>query len=251
MYHVYKNGYSTLPNLKRISSEQVFEKNKLESASLQKEKKEALANQRYFLEHNNPQEFYEVCEDFILKNYNQNLNSKNYLDIAKEIDEDLIIHRIDKNKDYTSSIHVCFPSSWLPEDKIGRSFTEVHMPVPMNLNNSKKLVEAIIYGGMFERFVWSLVYENKYNFHPKLNNKKFEESAPEVLIKVERQVTVGFPEKSFCLFILRQYLIQEKNIDKKSLINSIKNMTFEQRKYKSLENMESIVQYLERSTIQT
>jgi hypothetical protein len=245
MYHVYKNGYSTLPNLKKISKDQVFEKNKIESSFLQKEKKEAIKNQNYFLEYNNPPEFYEICGAFILKNYGENLYSKDYLDIAKEIDEDLIIHRIDKDRDYTSSLHICFPSHWWPEDKIGKSFTEIHMSVPMNLNNSKKLVEAIIYGGIFERFVWSVVYENKYNFHPKLNNKKFEENKPEVLVKVERQVTVGFPEKSFCLFILRQYLIQEKDIDKKSLVDSIKNMTPDQRKYKSLENITPLISYLE------
>jgi hypothetical protein len=245
MYHVYKNGYSTLPNLKKIPKEEVFEVDKKESEEIQKEKKQAIKSQNYFLEHNNQQKFYEICEEFILNNYNGTLKSKKYLDIAKEIDEDLMIHRIDGEKDYTSSIHVCFPSHWYPENKIGRSFKETHSVVPMNLNNSKKLVEAIINGGIFERFVWSIIYEKKYNFHPDKKHKEFDILNPQVLIKVERQVTVGFPEHNFCLFILRQYLIEEKHIDKKLLSDSIRGMTPEQRSYKSLENYETIINYLE------
>ena len=49
MYHIYKNGYSTLPNLRKINNEEVFEKNHDESLLIQKEKKDALKNQTFFL----------------------------------------------------------------------------------------------------------------------------------------------------------------------------------------------------------
>ena len=66
MYHVYKNGYSTLPNLKKLQTNEVFEKNKSDSELIKIEKEEALKNQKHFFEHNNPQEFYEICEQFII-----------------------------------------------------------------------------------------------------------------------------------------------------------------------------------------
>ena len=50
MYRVYKDGYSTLPNLKKIQKDKVFESNRKESYYLQVEKKEALKNQNYFFE---------------------------------------------------------------------------------------------------------------------------------------------------------------------------------------------------------
>ena len=176
MYHVYKTGYSTLPNLKKLQPNEVFEKNNTDTELIKKEKKEALENQEYFFEYNNPQEFYEICEQFIIKNYPHKLSSNRYLDIVKEIPEDFLIHRIENDKDYLSSAHVCFASHWLPEEKIGASFDEIHKPVPMNLKNSKKLVEAMVYGGIFERFVWSVIYEKKYNFHPRLIHKKFDKN---------------------------------------------------------------------------
>jgi hypothetical protein len=140
---------------------------------------------------------------------------------------------------------VCFASHWLPEDKIGKSFDQTHQPVPMNLKNSKKIVDAMIHSGIFERFVWSVIYEKKYNFHPRLTHKEFDKNNPQVLLKVERQITVGFSEHDFCLFILRQYIVEEDKIDKKLLSQVIKNMTPEQKKYKGLDNCEDLINYLE------
>lgn len=244
MYHIYKDGYSTLPNLKKIQTEKVFELNRKESNYLQLEKKEALENQNCFFEFDNDPIFYDIVADFILKNYPIKLSSNNYLEIAKEIDEDLLIHRTKDKLDFLSSAHVCFPSGWLPEDKIGKSFREIHMPVPMNLNNSEKLVNAIINGGNFERFVWSLVFEKKYNFHPRFHFKNFNSQIPKLFVKVERQVTVGFPKYGFCLFILRQYIIEEEEIDKRCLHESIIGMNLEQKKYKQMEDFENIIKYL-------
>lgn len=245
MYDVYKKGYSTLPNLKKLNENEVFERNNSDSALLRVEKEEALKNQQYFIEYENDPRFYEVCEQWILKNYPRTLKSSKYLDIAKEIDEDLLIHRISGEKDWLSSAHVCFASHWKPEDKIGKSFEEIHQPVPMNLKNSRKLVETAVRAGMFERFVWSVVHDNRYNFHPRLKYSKFDKNNPSILIKVERQVTVAFPEYDFCLFVLRQYLIQESDLDKPLLAEIIDKMTPEQKKYKGLEDCDDLLLYLQ------
>jgi len=256
---IYKKGYSTLPNLNKLSESDVFEKNTSDSALLMEEKKEALLNQKFFFEYDHDPLHYEICEDWILKNYPKKLISTKYLDIAKETEEDFLIHRIKENKDYLSSAHVCFASHWEPENKIGKSFDEIHLPVPMNLKNSdivtnvKQLqsdyANPTSNNGIFERFVWSIVYERKYNFHPRFNHKKFNKEKPEIFIKIERQVTVGFSEYNFCLFILRQYLLEEKDIDKKILTNIIESMTLEQKKYKGLEDPTDLLCFLRESAI--
>jgi len=80
MYHEYKKGYSTLPDLKKIGVENVFEKCDKEAENIQTEKKLAIKNQKYFFEKNNPADFYETCEKFINKNYPRKLKSKKYTD---------------------------------------------------------------------------------------------------------------------------------------------------------------------------
>lgn len=241
---VYKKGYSTLPNLNKIGEEDVFEKEASDSNLIQAEKKEALINQKVFFEYENEPKHYEICEEWILSNYPRKLESSKFLDIAKETEEDFLIHRINGEKDYLSSAHVCFASHWKPEDKIGKSFEEIHQPVPMNLKNSKKLVYAMIHSGIFERFVWSIVYENKYNFHPRFEHKKFDIKNPKIFLKVERQITVGFSKHDFCLFILRQYLVEEKDIEKNILAKVIESMSPEQKQYKGLSDSYDLLSYL-------
>lgn len=245
MYDIYKTHYNTLPNLKKLQKHHVFERNRTDSTQLQKEKQDALLNQTCCLEYQIKPEIYTVCEQWLIENYPFALKNTRFLDIAKEIDEDLLIHRIDGDHDFLSCAHVCLPSHWRPEDKIGLSFKQIHQPVPMNLNNSRKLLEAIVYGGIFERFVWSVVYENKYNFHPNVLHKSFDKYKPQVFIKVERQVTVGFPEQHFCLFILRQYLIPEQAIDKPILADVINIMTAAQKHYKGLADCSDLLAYLQ------
>jgi hypothetical protein len=244
MYHAYEHGFSTLPDLKKIKTEEIFEKNKSDCFELHKEKKEALDNQEYFFEHDVTEEIYNTCFNFIKLNYPVETKSGDYLSLAKEIDEDLIIQRLDDKQDWMASAHVCFPSGWLPSEKIGKNFDEIHAPVPMSLHNSKKIVEAMIYKGIFERFVWSVVHEKKYNFHPRFKTKEFDASNPCVFIKIERQVTVAFPEQHFCLFILRQYLIDEKNIKKEALCSSLMKMKEPELKYKGIKSKEELIKYL-------
>ena len=244
MYEPYKDGYSTLPNLRRIGVSEVFERDTSESQALLAEKKEALANQHCFVEHENDPIFYDICAEWRSRAYPRALSGKDYVEIAREAHEDFLIHRMDGSRDWLSSAHVCFPSHWKPEDKIGRSFEWIHQPVPMDLRNSRKLIAAAVTAGIFERFVWSIVHDERYNFHPRLPYSEFDASYPRVIVKVERQVTVAFPEQRFCLFVLRQYLIKEDRLDKKLLADAIDRMTPEQKKYKGLEHSDSLVRYL-------
>lgn len=241
---VYKKGYSTLPNLKKLTEGEVFERECSDLEPIMREKDESLQNQNYFVEANHDPSIYGICSEWILRNYPRPLSGRDYFEIAREVPEDFLIHRIEGDGDWLSSAHVCFASHWRPEDKIGRSFDEIHQPVPMNLKNSRKIVQAMVHNGIFERFVWSVVHDERYNFHPRLEYSKFSPDDPRVMIKVERQVTVGFSEHNFCLFILRQYLIREKDIDKVRLAEVIEAMTDEQRKYKGLSECSALLRYL-------
>jgi hypothetical protein len=241
---VYKKGYSTLPNLRKLTDGEVFNDDRSDLEIVMSEKAEALANQQYFMESEHDPAIYEICEEWISRNYPRPLASRDYLGIAKEVPEDFLIHRLEGERDWLSSAHVCFASHWLPEDKIGRSFDEIHQPVPMNLKNSRKLVHAMVHGGIFERFVWSVVHDERYNFHPRLPYSKFTMDDPKVMIKAERQVTVGFSNHNFCLFVLRQYLIREKDIDKPRLAEVIDAMSDDQRKYKGLSECDDLLRYL-------
>jgi len=65
-----------------------------------------------------------------------------------------------------------------------------------------------------------------------LPHKAFDINNPQIFIKTERQVTVGFPEQKAVLFVLRQSITDA--IDRPALLKTILSMTAEQRQYKGI-----------------
>ena len=208
------------------------------------EKKLSVASQPCFLEWHCNQEIYDAVCNYIVENYPRPLYEPWDFDhIAMQIEEDLAIHRMNEDADWLAATHICFPSSWAPEEKIGKPFDVIHEPIPgMNLKNSKKLVEAMIMSGPYERFVWGLIYEDELNYHPSKKRKSFDANNPFFLVKVERQIMISFPEHQAMLFVLKQYYLKEKEVDKQALLKSLLSMTDEQKKYKGI--TEDLIKYV-------
>jgi hypothetical protein len=204
-------------------------------------RKEAALQQRVWFEHEMTAEIYAPICEFIAQGSNQPLSS--FSQLAMNLAEDVIIHRKIHQHDWMAAAHLCLPSSWWPEEKIGKPLREIHAPIPgMNLDLSSKLVDTMINHGPFERFVWSIIYEPRYNFHPSLPRKEFDSDTKEVFIKVERQMTVGFPQVQASLFILRQELILPHEIIYRELYQACKNMSPDERTYKGV--TQALIEFL-------
>ena len=64
---------------------------------------------------------------------------------------------------------VALPSHWAPEDKVGRSFAEVHAPVADNallLQAAGALVKLVTGAERWERFVWNVSGHPRLHAHP-------------------------------------------------------------------------------------
>lgn len=239
MYHPYKKGYSTLPDLAKIGPERVFEECQDESAAIMEEKGAILASREVYWESS--------CSEGVLDHlaswvafWHPWRPRGGFREIARAIPEDLLVHRLEGDRDWLAAAHVCFPSGWHPGEKIGRTWEEIHRPVPMNLANSARMVRAMVSSGPFERFVWSVVYDARYDFHPSRERSSFLPGNP--LVKVERQVTVPFPELGCCLFALRQYLVRD--YDRGLLARAIEGMDAAEREYKGLVDPEPLLGWL-------
>ncbi|MEO7336445.1 MAG: heme-dependent oxidative N-demethylase subunit alpha family protein [Caldimonas sp.] len=65
---------------------------------------------------------------------------------------------------------VCLPSTWAPEEKVGRHFTHIHAPVADNdalLAASTALVDLVTQGDRWERYVWTLTDDPRLHRHPR------------------------------------------------------------------------------------
>jgi hypothetical protein len=233
-YHPYTDGYSVLPKLNKFSGENVFCIDG-EYDDYIRQKQEALNLQGCVFEYDIDDRTYEaVCSylvDQVEKEFPGHLQGPvSFSALAMQLQEDLVIHRLEPDRDWMAACHLCFPSGWLPEEKIGKPLREIHRPIPgMKLDASRKLVETMVNHGPFFRFVWSPIFEDRINFHPRYSKKEYEPGDP-IFVKVERQVTIPLPEVNASLFILRQHII--RNVRQKELAKAILGMNDEQKAYK-------------------
>jgi len=64
---------------------------------------------------------------------------------------------------------VCLPSHWAPEEKVGRTFPEIHAPVADNallIAASDALVRLVTGADRWERYVWTITADPRLHQHP-------------------------------------------------------------------------------------
>lgn len=130
--------------------------------------------------------------------------------LAMAVQEDLVVlHRRADGADAAILVDVCFPSDWRPDRIAGRDFRFIHGPVPGFADTAAQaasMVAAMIERGPYVRFVWTLAADDFLDHHPEQGRRRPWSEAAEGYLRVERQVTVPFPEARASLFLIRTYL---------------------------------------------
>jgi hypothetical protein len=246
--HPYRDGYRLTPQLRKISPQSIFNGSEAHRAALISAKQSVPAEQVWHADADCPSELKADVLRFIRSLSPDPLPETESLEeIAPHLAEDLVIHRQLANSDRMVFAAVMLPTGWRPPEKLGLSFREIHEVVPgMDLTRSESLVEAVIHGGPFERYVWGVRFAHCWNDHPDRPRKPFDPANPCVLVKLERQVTVGFPEHKALLFLIRQEILPQESLDRPALAQTLRSMTAEQIAYKGLTaDLEELVAWLE------
>ena len=156
--------------------------------------------------------------------------------------------------DRLTFLHLCAPSHWAGEEKIGRSWRETHASVP-GMKQSRDAAGAIV-RMMIERpptvrFTWGIEFDDRLNHHPEpppmispvdWNHRGRRLTDPELFyLRVERQVIWGLPDVNAALFAIRVYHTPGSAIcadaDKREALScALRSMSAESRCYKGLEN---------------
>ena len=161
---------------------------------------------------------------------------KNLFDaICSQIQEDVCIMRNDE----LVTNHVCLPSWWSPEEKMGMSMAEIHADIPgMEKTAYEHIWNACLHKSPYLRYNWTLTDTPILNQHPSKNiGKNFDRDS--LFLRIERQVLQGFPELGAVLFLIRTYVGEVRTLEKeqrKTLATAIDNMTDDELHYKGLTN---------------
>lgn len=184
--------------------------------------------------------------------------------LAMQVQEDLAVTLTDGGGDWLAALHVCSPSAWIPEEKIGLPFTTVHHPVPgmeRIAPSAPSLVRATVERGPFVRFVWAIAGDGRWNHHPEpppgvpaveWRSPAFRSGAePPFYFRVERQVLWGLPEAGACLFIIAPFHTDPREIRSDPVRNdllcrALRSMSPETLAYKGLGGVrEAILEWME------
>lgn len=180
-----------------------------------------------------------------------------------QIPEDIAVVRTEPGRgDWIAALHLCAPSRWAGEEKIGRDFIATHAPVPGMEKVSAaapSLVAAMVGRGPFVRFTWGIEFDERLNRHPEpppgvdaeeWNRRGF---GPDkrLLLRVERQVLWPLPEANAAVFAIRIYHIDGEEIradrdEREALRAALRSMSPESRRYKSLDGcFDDVLRWLE------
>lgn len=146
------------------------------------------------------------------------------------LQDDYVIVKVDETDQIIC--HSAFlPSFWRVEESLGKSLLTLHEPVP-NLTLPRKTLESCV-KNRYTRFVWSFIFEDKFNFHPDQNNQmKFDINNSTWFIRVERQSIIPFPSINCFLFVIKPYIVRNPKIPE--LCTTIKGMSQEFKDYKRI-----------------
>jgi hypothetical protein len=163
--------------------------------------------------------------------------------------EDVAIVQTEGEREWLAFGHICLPSSWRLEDKIGRPFLEVHRPVPgFPQQGAAAMVRSLTHKGPYERFAWGLtnfdVLDQEAGVHASVQ--------PEPLyVRVERQTMHPLPECGAWLFLIHPANTPVAELTREQrlrLADALDSMTPEQAAYKGLaETREAVAARLRES----
>lgn len=161
--------------------------------------------------------------------------------MAMNLPCDLAIVRREGSRDWTAYLHVCAPSHWDPEAKIGQPFVATHAPIPHfeKVNAaSKGLVEAMVARGPWVRFVWGFESDDELDHQPdRAPGRAFAERP--FLVRVERQVLIPLPEQEASIFLIGVAFVDRETVlgDEalwRSLKTALDGMSPAAREYKGV-----------------
>lgn len=182
-----------------------------------------------------------------------------------QIPEDIaIVRRTPDRGDWIAALHVCAPSAWAPEEKIGRTWDATHAPVPgmeKSRAAARGLVAAMIEREPTVRFTWSLQFGERLNDHPEpppgISPAAWRPRVPApdaeepFTFRVERQVIWGMPEVDAALFAIRVHhtpfsTLRADTPRCTALRSALLSLSLESRAYKSLtEGLDAVLALLE------
>lgn len=124
--------------------------------------------------------------------------------LAMSIEEDMAI----MHKGRLETIVFCFPSSWIPRERIGQTLADIHAPVADGdrlRQASPRIAETMAdpAQGSFRRHVWTVTNSGALSQHPANKSDLVPNSIDDLWFRLETQTTAPLGDGDSSLFFVR------------------------------------------------
>lgn len=173
--------------------------------------------------------------------------TKDIVELALNFKEDLAI----MHKGILEAICFCYPSSWIPGERLGMSLTEIHGPVAdgdLLRRASQRIAETMASQDSFRRYVWTISTTGEHSNHPKLSKPQVTDQTTvnDLYFRMETQTTMPLGDNESSLFFVKIDTIPLQNLwsilDKRlAIVDSINSMSESILDYKNLRLIKEVL----------
>ena len=174
-------------------------------------------------------------------------NTENIVELAMNFKEDVAI----MHQGVLESICFCYPSSWIPNERVGLTLAEIHKPVAdgdMLRRVSQRIAETMATQDSFRRYVWTISTTNELSNHPKMFKPPVTDqtTVQDLWFRMETQTTMPLGDKESSLFFVKVDTVPLSmfwnELDKQlAIVDSINSMTDDILEYKNLKLIKEIL----------
>ena len=163
-------------------------------------------------------------------------------DLALRLEEDVAVMHQGK----LTAICFCFPSGFIPSQRLGMTLEDIHRPVAdseLLVKASPGISRVMCEQASFRRWVWTITTNPDLSNHP--NNKK--EIDPvgleDLYFRYETQTTAKIDSET-SLFFVKMDVVPLKSVYHKRILDSVNSMTDNILEYKNLTKIKNLLNLL-------
>lgn len=172
-------------------------------------------------------------------------NIRSIVELALTLEEDIAI----LHNSQLVSICFCFPSSWIPREKIGLELREIHKPVAdadklISMSQKISLAASNTDQGSFRRSVWTITNNPDLSNHPKNKKHNVPYEITDLYFRTEIQTTCPLGDNLSHLFFVKVNvvpLIDVWNIKGEQIVASLNSMSQNILEYKNLIHIKQLI----------
>lgn len=165
--------------------------------------------------------------------------SSNIVDLAMQLEEDIAI----MYKGKLSAICFCFPSSWIPYERLGMELGEIHKPVAdgdLLIKSSPKIAEIMCQQTSMKRWVWTITNNPDLSNHPSKKIDQLPKTIDDLYFRVETQTTMRVDDDT-SVFFVKVEVCPLREVWNQQILDSVNSMTDAVLTYKNLHHIKTLL----------